>query len=172
MKYTSEQNLNKNFRVIFLFSGITPLLIIFGLGYSDLQLYLSEGVLTDAASEMIISAFIIVITYALIYFFLFRPPLKVQIDERGVEYYCFPYLRKAKLHEWSDIEKIAVVDVDPLGEFGGWGFRIGWKLNKGYIMRAGPGIRIHRKSSTKSLTLTINDKHKAEQVISHYFTTE
>lgn len=52
-----------------------------------------------------------------------RPSLRVPIDE---------------------VEHAAVVDVDPLREFGGWGLRIGRDGRTGVVLRRGTAIEVHR----------------------------
>ncbi|MBX9244209.1 DUF1648 domain-containing protein [Actinotalea ferrariae] len=52
-----------------------------------------------------------------------RPSLRVPIDE---------------------VEHAAVVEVDPLREFGGWGLRIGRDGRTGVVLRRGTAIEVHR----------------------------
>lgn len=42
----------------------------------------------------------------------------------------------------ADIVRVAVVQVDPFGEFGGWGWRIGLDGRRGVVMRAGDAVQV------------------------------
>lgn len=54
-----------------------------------------------------------------------------------------------------DIESAAVVQVDPMGQFGGWGMRWG-AAGFGVVLRTGEGIEVRRRSG-KTLTVTVDD---------------
>lgn len=149
-------------------SAIVPLLIILGVGYQDYQSYSETGEMTPQFKEMIEALIVIVVVYTAIYFVFFLPPLKVRIYNEGIYYYCFPYLRKGKLISWRDVENATIVEVNPLGDFGGWGYRATWKGNRGYILKGGPALRIERKSTDKTMTLTINNPEQAKRVLNSY----
>ncbi len=55
-----------------------------------------------------------------------------------------------------DIASVEAVDVNPMGEFGGWGMR--WAPGGGFgaVLRSGPGIRVHRTNG-KVVTVTVED---------------
>jgi len=53
--------------------------------------------------------------------------LKTTIREDGIEVYFFPFNFYRKRVQWSDIQSIEVRKYNPIGEFGGWGLRRGWK---------------------------------------------
>lgn len=65
----------------------------------------------------------------------------------------------------SDIERVEVVDVSPMGEFGGWGLR--WAPGGGFgvVMRSGPGIRVHRVGG-KVFTVTVDDAETGAALLS------
>jgi len=55
----------------------------------------------------------------------------------------------------DDIASAAVVMVDPMGQFGGWGLRWG-PAGFGVVLRTGEGIEVRRRSG-KTLTVTVDD---------------
>lgn len=55
----------------------------------------------------------------------------------------------------SDVESAAVVSVNPMGQFGGWGMRWG-PAGFGVVLRSGEGIEVRRRSG-KTLTVTVDD---------------
>lgn len=56
----------------------------------------------------------------------------------------------------SEVAGVAVVRVDPMAEFGGWGLRWGPTGRFGVVMRAGEGIEVRRRSG-KTFTVTVDD---------------
>jgi hypothetical protein len=64
----------------------------------------------------------------------------------------------------DQIEKVEVTDVDPMGEFGGWGWRQGLGTGKGVVFRAGEGLRITRANG-KLLTVTMDDAATAAALL-------
>lgn len=55
----------------------------------------------------------------------------------------------------SDIARVEAIDVNPMGEFGGWGLRWGpggW----GVVLRSGPALRVHRTNG-RVFTVTVDD---------------
>lgn len=55
----------------------------------------------------------------------------------------------------DDIASAAVVQVNPMGQFGGWGLRWG-PAGFGVVLRTGEGIEVRRRSG-KTLTVTVDD---------------
>lgn len=56
----------------------------------------------------------------------------------------------------ADIESAAVVHVDPMAEFGGWGLRWGPNGRFGVVMRTGEGIEVRRRNG-RAFTVTVDD---------------
>ncbi|WP_282836890.1 DUF1648 domain-containing protein [Microbacterium flavum] len=56
----------------------------------------------------------------------------------------------------EDIQRVEVVEVIPMAEFGGWGLR--WAPGGGFgvVMRSGSGIRVHRAGG-RVFTVTVDD---------------
>ena len=59
----------------------------------------------------------------------------------------------------SQITSAQLVEVSPMAEFGGWGWRLGGN-GTGIVMRAGEGIRISREGKS-DLTITVDDAETA-----------
>lgn len=79
---------------------------------------------------------------------------RVRIDATGLEARSivgWPTFRVPA----TDIDRVAAVDIDPFGEFGGWGLR--WAPGKfGIVMRTGEGIAVTRKSG-RDFAITVDD---------------
>jgi hypothetical protein len=56
----------------------------------------------------------------------------------------------------TDIESAARVEVNPMGEFGGWGLRLSTGRRFGVVLRAGEGIEVLRRSG-KRFVVTVAD---------------
>ncbi|MEI3847301.1 MULTISPECIES: DUF1648 domain-containing protein [unclassified Microbacterium] len=56
----------------------------------------------------------------------------------------------------GDIESAARVDVNPMGEFGGWGLRLSTGGRFGVVLRAGEAIEVLRRSGTR-FVVTVDD---------------
>ncbi|KAF2417359.1 DUF1648 domain-containing protein [Microbacterium sp. B35-30] len=56
----------------------------------------------------------------------------------------------------ADIESAARVDVNPMGEFGGWGLRLSTGRRFGVVLRSGEAIEVLRRSG-KRFVVTVDD---------------
>ena len=98
---------------------------------------------------------------------VFLIKLETKIDELGIHYGFWPlYL---KLISWSDIEKCTIRKYNPLVEYGGWGYRMGFFRKKGSAMnvKGNIGIQIVFKSG-KQLLIGTQRKEDAEKVLETY----
>ncbi|QIM16697.1 hypothetical protein G7067_10230 [Leucobacter insecticola] len=79
---------------------------------------------------------------------------RVRIDDTGIE--ARSTLGWPRFHvPAADIERVAVAQISPFSEFGGWGLR--WVPGGfGLVMRTGEGIVVTRKGG-RSFTVTIDD---------------
>lgn len=88
---------------------------------------------------------------------------RVQIDQHGV-----------RAHRWgvrwltiplSAVESAEVeTSVDPMGDFGGWGIRSGFRGARGMVSSSGEGLRIHR-AERSDWVLTVDDAQRAAAVL-------
>lgn len=102
----------------------------------------------------------------LLLFFFLR--LETGIDETGVNYRFFPFHTSKRNIPWSDIEKCYTRKYNPIGEFGGWGVRVGFGRNKAYNVKGNRGIQLVLKTGKKIL-LGTQKEDEAIQVIQRYF---
>lgn len=83
----------------------------------------------------------------------------VRIDERGFEARSllgWPVVRVPA----GQVTDVTVSDINPFGEFGGWGWRISVDGKVGIVMRTGEGIRVTR-SKGRPLVVTLDDAESA-----------
>jgi hypothetical protein len=94
----------------------------------------------------------------------------VTIDRRG--------LRAVGMLGWprvaiplDDVREVHYVEVDPAGEFGGWGWRVDGTGRSGIIMRRGPALQVTRASG-KRFVVTVDDARTAASLLAALAGTE
>jgi hypothetical protein len=94
---------------------IGVLVIDFASKYSESGLsgYLTSGFLVRS----LIPLGIIVLFYVM--------KLEVTIDAQGISYRFFPFHLKKHRINWVDVDAVYIRQYSPLGEYGGWGVRMG-----------------------------------------------
>ena len=55
--------------------------------------------------------------------------LETTVDSNGVSYRMWPFHRNFRQIKAGDIEKWEVKKYSPIGDYGGWGIRVGWGRN-------------------------------------------
>lgn len=69
--------------------------------------------------------------------------LKTRIDEKGIHVTFFPFIWKRKTFTWEDIYSAKAIKYSPLGDYGGWGYRISFKgKGRAYNIHGNKGINI------------------------------
>ena len=88
--------------------------------------------------------------------------LRVRIDARGLEARSalgWPVFRLPA----ADVQRVETAQINPLGEFGGWGLR--WMPGRfGIVMRSGEGI-IATRSDGRIFAITVDDSEAAAAVL-------
>ena len=79
---------------------------------------------------------------------LLNMKLETQVTEKGIYVRFYPFHASFKEYKWNSISKSFVRQYDPIGEFGGWGLRIG------------PAGKAFNVSGDKGLHLEFNDNKK------------
>ncbi|MFC0678355.1 hypothetical protein ACFFGH_10940 [Lysobacter korlensis] len=87
----------------------------------------------------------------------------VRIDSRGVV--ARGILGLPRFHiPLSDIRTATVVSVEPLADFGGWGFRWGSGRRFGIVLRAGEALELERLDG-RSFVITTDDAERAAALV-------
>ncbi|KMM46993.1 hypothetical protein CWIS_02250 [Cellulomonas sp. A375-1] len=88
---------------------------------------------------------------------------RVTVDDKG--------LQARSLVGWptvrvplDEVERAAVVDVRPLREFGGWGYRLGRGGRSALALRAGQAVEVHRTGG-RVLVVTVDDAATAAALL-------
>ena len=75
----------------------------------------------------------------LIFYFL---ELRTFVTKEGLHYQFFPFHFKKHLIKIEEIEKVEALQYKPLGDYGGWGIRYGFK-GKAYTVSRNKGVKVH-----------------------------
>ncbi len=76
-------------------------------------------------------------------FYLFE--LRTFVTSEGLSFQFFPFHFKKHLVKIEEIEKIEALQYKPLGDYGGWGIRYGFK-GKAYNVSGNKGVKIFLKN--------------------------
>ncbi len=68
--------------------------------------------------------------------------LRTLVTKEGLYYQFFPFHFKEHLIKLDEIEKIEALQYKPLGDYGGWGIRYGFK-GKAYNVSGNKGVKVH-----------------------------
>ncbi len=86
--------------------------------------------------------------------------LDTQIKENGIYVKVFPFHLSFKIFQWDKISKLFVRQYNPIGEYGGWGLRLGlFGKGKAYNVSGNQGLQI---VFTDNKRLLIGTKKPAE----------
>ena len=100
----------------------------------------------------------------LISLFFYYLELRVKVSKNGVQYQFFPIHLNSYSIKLEEIEKIEAIKYKPLGDYGGWGIRYGFK-GKCYNIKGNLGVKVYMKKG--SYILFGSQKYKTlEKVLS------
>lgn len=156
--FIEEQRFTQTWLLVVMgFSLLVPIYVI-------INEYLNEN------SEMTTNEFIgtiggIILVTAIIFIF----KLTTRIDEKGIHYKFFPFHWSFKIITWSEISMAFVRNYDPIGEYGGWGFKGGWSKSKGKALNVSGdiGIQLELKNG-KKLLIGTQKENEAKSVLETY----
>lgn len=95
--------------------------------------------------------------------------LRTRIDEKGVHVKFIPFINSWATYNWSDLYSAEVVKYSPLGDYGGWGYRISFKgKGKAFNTRGNMGIQIQTDEGKIRLIGT-QKAEEAKAALAQYF---
>jgi hypothetical protein len=84
--------------------------------------------------------------------------LITRVDKDGITYHYRPFLKSRHL-KWPEIKSATVRKYNPIGEYGGWGLKAGWRRNnKAYNVWGNKGLQLELKNGERILIGT--QKHQ------------
>ena len=136
-------------------------LVVFGLTIKE---YMTEG--SKMRLVELLTALGGYLAFTLPIFFF---KLITRIDEKGIHYRFFPFHRKPRSILWSEIQTAYVRKYDAISEYGGWGFKGGFRRKKGRAIntKGNIGIQLELKNS-KKLLIGTQKETEAKKVLETY----
>lgn len=64
----------------------------------------------------------------------------------------------------ESVDGVAAVEVNPMGDFGGWGLRLGLDGRFGVVLRTGPALQVARRGK-RTLVVTVDDAETAAALL-------
>ena len=101
-----------------------------------------------------------------LYFLLVNGQAHTRIDTQGIHYKYFPFVRNWRTIAWEEITKVEIKSINPIGDYGGYGYRWGRK-GKGIVLAGDRAILIHLKTG-KNFVLTTENEQGALRELQHY----
>lgn len=159
MAFSETQKIdNKGLRILVIIVSIIPLFIVV------------PALIENPNQEAINSLVILVLILFLSYILVFNSKAEVRIDSQGIHYKYTPFIWNMKVVKWTEIESIEIKTIDPLSDYGGWGYKLGLK-KKGLILSGNRAIEMVRKNN-KKFAITIKNEASAQREIDKYFAKE
>jgi hypothetical protein len=158
--FKEEQRFTQTWLIVLLTVSIMiPIAII-------AQEYLKENT-KMTTNEFVLSLAGILVTVL----FIFSFKLTTRIDEKGIHYQFFPIHFSLKTITWSELKVAKVRTYYPISEYGGWGLRGGFFLNKskGKAINVSGDIGIQLKyKNGKKLLIGTQKQAEAKSVLETY----
>ncbi len=133
------------------FGHMTPVLVI------GVLVVAGVGALSRSAWPTILVA----ATLALVAVMMWR--WTVTVDDRGVvARTVLPW--PTVVVPLDEVESADVTTVDPVRDFGGWGYRLGRGGRNGIVLRAGEALVVHR-SGARRLVVTVDDAQRGAALL-------
>ena len=144
-------------------------IMLFVVGTCVLPFIMSDDLTSSDTTALIILIAAVGLTLFCAVFVLFILTLKTKIDDQGVHVHFFPFKRSPRLIPWIEIAQIYTRQYSPIGEYGGWGYRIrlGKAKSTAYNVKGRTGIQIELTNGKKILIGT-QKQTEAESVINYY----
>jgi hypothetical protein len=136
-------------------------IVVTGLEINLLIQKLSGG-LNSISLLNLISFSLINICVALLLLF---SKLHTIISDKGISYKFFPFHLAQKTIAWTDLEKAFIRTYNPIGEYGGWGFRLGiFGFGKALNVSGNIGLQLVLKNG-KRLLIGTNKPNELTQAL-------
>lgn len=87
---------------------------------------------------------------ALVILWFYILHLHTKITDEGIFYRFYPMQFRFRMVGWDEIERLEVIQYHPLRDFGGWGFRYGFK-GRALNVSGNMGLMIYKKNGKRLL---------------------
>jgi len=159
--YREEQSFRQSFVPWLMLPAFLITLTMFGVGLYQ-QVYLGKPFGNNPMSNngLIWSSMVSLLVLGGVFIFILSGNLITEIWTDGIRYKFPPLLRKQRHIPLSEIVSAEVAKYNPIGEFGGWGWRKKvLKRKTAYNISGSMGVRVLKKDGSMVLFGTV---HKEE----------
>lgn len=116
-------------------------------------------------AEMGIALTVVGATMALIFLFIFNLRMETRIDQYGISFKYFPFIRSWRKYPKETIRTISVINYNPIMDYGGWGLK-GNKTTKAYSIMGDQGLLFDVGDKKKIMIGTMKAKELEEYLSS------
>lgn len=116
-------------------------------------------------AEMGVTLAVVAGTMALIFLFIFNLSLEIRIDQNGISFRYFPFIRSWRKYPKESIKTITIINYSPITDFGGWGLK-GNKTTKAYSILGDQGLLFDVGEEKKIMIGTMKAKELEEYLSS------
>jgi len=140
------------FRLLIILSWV-PLVVIFGMGiYQQIVLKKPWGDNPTSDTALILITLFVFLVMAATTWLTFSLKLITEVTNEGLKYSFPPLINKVKTIPKSMIAEYLVRKYNPIGEFGGWGIKVGnFGRGKAYNVKGNMGLQLRLQSNKKVL---------------------
>jgi len=144
--------------------GLAIAFIVVGITSYNEWVTISEGTISKKLSSL--SGLIIILLVGLLFL---KIKLKTRVDEKGIYYQYFPLHLSYKLITWKSMSKCYTRKYDGISEFGGWGIKFSFNINKGksFTTKGNIGLQIELTNGNKILIGTQKEE-ELQRVLNSY----
>ena len=96
---------------------------------------------------------------------MFFAKFNLEINESGINYSLFPFVKKRI--EWNEINAYEINKISALGDFLGWGIRFSKKYGLSYIFNSDYGLTIVKQNG-KKMTFSIKNQTEMGEWMKKY----
>jgi|AntRauMFilla1563_2_1112583.scaffolds.fasta_scaffold02639_5 hypothetical protein len=108
-------------------------------------------------SEMGLVLTLVLGTLGFVFLIILNLKLETRIDQSGVSFRYFPFIRSWRKYPKETIQSISVINYSPITDYGGWGFK-GNKTTKAYSILGDRGLLLDVGEKKKIMIGTLKAK--------------
>lgn len=123
MVYRDQFRIPPAFLIVMAMSGFTTATMVIAVGWVDLSAYLQGQPTIEGARLFWVLLGIIALEGGLAW--MITSWCRVEMDAQGFRISYPPFVWGCKFRSWTEVTKIYVDTVSPIGDLGGWGLRLG-----------------------------------------------
>ena len=157
---------NQVYKEVQSYRGTWVLYLIILVELPTIILLLTFYLKAEDKAEMGVALTVIAGTMALIFLFIFNLRLETRIDQNGISFKYFPFIRSWRKYPEESIKTVTVINYSPVMDYGGWGIK-GNKTTKAYSILGDQGLLFDVGEKKKIMIGTMRAK-ELEQYLSSW----